>query len=252
MTARPDPRRASLLGAACLLAFVVGAVIWLPASLALRFLPAPLTCAAPLGTLWRGRCDDLRHGGVTLGAVAWRVHALPLMALRLEADLDWERSGSRITGGLAASRDRWAWRSIRGTVDVSTLRALPFWPSSMVGDWPPGEGRLRLDVEALEIRGHRLARAVGVIEADDLVSLGRERWMLGDYRLAWQEGTTPLGVLNDRGGPLELQARLGPSPQGAWTLTGRVRARDPAWRTRLQVFGPADSAGNHALSVEWR
>ncbi|MFM7707529.1 MAG: hypothetical protein ACKO9D_05845, partial [Gammaproteobacteria bacterium] len=70
-----------------------------------------------------------------------------------------------------------------------------------------------------------------------------------------------VGRLTDRGGPLRLDATIAAvvmgdvadaPPGGAWRLEGKVQARDPAWRPRLMIFGPADTAGQHALSIEWR
>ncbi|MFM7799737.1 MAG: type II secretion system protein N, partial [Planctomycetota bacterium] len=214
----------------------------------------------PGGTLWRGRCADLRHGDTRLGAVSWTLRALPLVTGRVAADVAWSAIDSRVSARVDARLSgRASLRDLRGDIDVITLRALPLWPPSLIADWPPGEGRIRLDLSKLDLDGQRLAGIVGTIDADDLVSVGRERWLLGEYRLAWRDGPQPVGELTDRGGPIELKATLRPiaeapsaPPGGAWTLTGSVRARDAAWRSRLMVFGPADTAGRHALSVEWR
>lgn len=261
MTRSVTPRRAMLLAAATLSAFVIGTVVWFPASLALRALPAPYVCAAPSGSLWRGRCDDLRVGDATLGAVSWTLDALPLLGARLSGQVAWSRSGSRLAGLVDASAGKVVVRDLRGAADVSTLRALPVWPPSLLANWSPGEGRLRIDLKTAELRPQGPVRIVGSVDVDGLVSVGRERWVLGDYRLTWREGAAPTGTLTDRGGPLELVAEVraatladatGGPPGGAWRLEGTVRARDAAWRPRLLVFGPADGAGRHALSIEWR
>jgi hypothetical protein len=254
-------RRAAFLAAATLLAFLVGAVFWFPAALALRALPPPYLCLDPTGTLWRGGCGDLRMGGASIGAMSWTLRALPLLRARVEADISWTRSGSHIDGSIEASSSAIEVRDLRGEADLSTVRALPLWPPSLLQAWSPGEGRLRIDLKRVGLQARRLTRIEGRVDVDGLVSLGRERWVLGDYRLDWREGAAPAGTLTDRGGPLELVAEVraapladataGP-PGGAWRLDGKVRARDPAWRPRLMLFGPADTAGQHALSIEWR
>lgn len=255
------PRRGIALAASVLLAFLVGAVVWFPAALAAHALPPPYACAAPSGSLWRGRCDDLRTGDATLGSVSWTLRALPLLVGRVSADLSWTRSGSRLEGRIDATASAVELRDLRGDAELATLRALPLWPPSLLNAWSPGEGRLRIDLKRVSLQTQRLTRIEGRIDVDGLVSIGRERWMLGDYRLDWRGGPTPVGRLTDRGGPLQLDAAIAAAtvtdgtaapPGGAWGLEGKVRARDPGWRPRLMVFGPADSAGWHSVSVDWR
>lgn len=254
-------RRAVFLTAATLLAFLVGAVVWFPAALSLRALPPPYLCVDPTGTLWRGGCGDLRMGGASIGAMSWTLRALPLLRVRVEADISWTRSGSHLDGSIEATSSAIEVRDLRGEADLSTVRALPLWPPSLLQAWSPGEGRLRIDLKRVGLQAQRLTRIEGRVDVDGLVSLGRERWVLGDYRLDWREGPDLVGRLSDRGGPLALDATIAAvamgdvadaPPGGAWRLEGKVRARDPAWRPRLMIFGPADTAGQHALSIEWR
>lgn len=254
-------RRAVLLAAATLLAFLVGAIVWFPAALAVRALPPPYLCVEPTGSLWRGRCEDLRMGGASIGAVSWTLRALPLLRARVEAGISWARSGSHLDGRIEATASAIEVRDLRGEADLSTVRALPLWPPSLLQAWSPGEGRLRIDLKRVGLQARRLTRIEGRVDVDGLVSLGRERWELGDYRLDWRDGPAPVGRLTDRGGPLRLDATIAAvvmgdvadaPPGGAWRLEGKVQARDPAWRPRLMIFGPADTAGQHALSIEWR
>lgn len=252
-------RRAVPLVAAALAAFIAGAVAWFPARWATSALPRPFSCEQPAGTVWSGHCAELRHGAGSIGAVSWRLRAIPLLRGAVAAEVAWTHRASRLSGDLEVSRSRVLLRGLRGAADVATLRALPVWPPSLVAAWPPGEGRLRVDLGLLELRNGRLARISGVIDAGGLVSASG-RWALGDYRLTWRDGAAPLGELADRGGPLELSARLEPvalegaaaPPGGAWRLQGTVRARDRAWAPRLAAFGPPDAAGRHTLSIEWR
>lgn len=261
MSRAVPPHLATRSVAATLLAFLVGAVVWFPAALSVQALPAPYVCAAPSGSLWRGGCEDLRVGGASVGALSWRLRTLPLLRGRISADVSWARSGSFLDGRVDAAVSAVEVRGLRGEADISTLRALPLWPPSLLRAWSPGEGRLRIDLERIDLQHRRLTRIEGQVDVDRLVSLGRERWDLGDYRLEWREGQTPVGRLTDRGGPLALEATIAAAamaddadapPGGAWRLEGQVQARDPAWRPRLMVFGPPDTAGRHALSIEWR
>lgn len=250
-----------MLAAATLLAFLVGAVVWFPAALAVQALPPPYVCAAASGGLWRGGCGDLRMGDASVGALSWRLRTLPLLRGRISADVSWARSGSFLDGRVDAGLAAIELRELRGEADISTVRALPIWPPSLLRAWSPGEGRLRIDLTRIGLQDRRLTRIEGRVDVDRLVSLGRERWELGDYRLEWREGPTPVGRLTDRGGPLALEATIAAAttaddadapPGGAWHLEGTLQARDPAWRPRLMVFGPPDTVGRHALSIEWR
>lgn len=261
MSRARSSRRTILLAAATLSAFLVGAVVWFPAALALRALPAPYTCLDPTGSLWRGACGDLRMGGASIGAMSWTLRALPLLRVRASADVSWVRSGSRFDGHVEATPSAIEVRDLRGEADLSTLRALPFWPPALLQAWSPGEGRLRFDLKRVALQGQRPTHLEGRVDVDGLVLLGPERWLLGDYRIDWRAGPSPVGRLIDRGGPLALEATIAPAvmsdgavapPGGAWRLDGKVRARDPTWRPRLSIFGPADTAGQHALSIEWR
>ena len=255
-------RRPAIYGIAALLAALVGLFVWFPARLAARALPSGVACEGAAGTLWDGRCDDLRIRGGSAGAIAWRLRRWPLFLGHAQGTADWQHRASGVSATFDLSRRRVALKDLRGVADVATLRALPIWPQGIIDAWSPGEGRLRIDLAGLEVQDGRLTRIVGVVDADGLVSLDRERATLGDLRLAWRDGPVPLGEISDRGGPLEVRASLRPvtgvaadapaPPGGAWRLTGTVRARDAAWRPRLQVFGPPDAAGRHALSVEWR
>lgn len=261
MSRAVPPHLATRLVAATLFAFLVGAVVWFPAALAVQALPAPYVCAAPSGSLWRGGCEDLRVADASGGTLSWRLRTLPLLRGRFSADLSWARSGSFLDGRVDAGFASIEVHSLRGEADISTVRALPIWPPSLLRSWSPGDGRLRIDLARIELRDRRLTRIEGRVDVDRLVSLGRERWDLGDYRLDWREGPTPVGRLTDRGGPLALEATIAAAgmtgdadapPGGAWSLEGLVQARDPDWRPRLMVFGPPDTVGRHALSVEWR
>ncbi|MFM7625967.1 MAG: type II secretion system protein N, partial [Gammaproteobacteria bacterium] len=114
-------RRALIFGVASLLAFVTGLAVWFPAGLALRALPAPYSCAEPGGTLWRGRCADLRHGDTRLGAVSWTLRALPLVTGRVAADVAWSAIDSRVSARVDARLSgRASLRDLRGDIDVIT------------------------------------------------------------------------------------------------------------------------------------
>ena len=253
-------RRRALPIAAAVIAFLVGLVAWFPAAWALRLLPSPLSCAGAGGTVWQGRCAELRHGTTSIGDLSWRLHPSQLLRARIAADIAWDHRTSRIISTAVARRGEVSLAALRGEADIATLRAMPLWPPSWVSAWPPSEGLLSLDLTEVLLRDGRLARIVGTVEVRGLVSAGRERWRLGDHRLTWREGASPHGDITDLGGPLELRARLRPDdapgavgpPGGAWLLEGTVRAREPAWTPRLLVFGPADAAGRHAMSVAWR
>ena len=233
---------------------LIGTVLWFPAGAALRVLPAPWACAHAEGTVWRGRCRRLLADGREAGEVAWRWQALTLLRGDLAATFTWSRAEDRLAGHALVSGRDLTLTDLRGQLDATSLRTLPVLPPALASRLSRLNGRLRIGLDLIAMRGGRWSALRGTLEGGSIAWQGRERWDLGDLRVTFA-GTpaAPLqGEVVDLGGPLEVRATLRLDTPPAWVLSGTLRARDPVWTPRLAVFGVPDTQGRYPVSVESR
>jgi hypothetical protein len=233
---------------------LIGTALWFPAGAALRALPAPWACAHAEGTVWRGRCGRLLADGREAGEVAWRWQALPLLRGDLAGNFSWSRAEDRLAGHALLSRRDLTLTDLRGQVVAGSLRTLPVLPPGLASRLSQLEGRLRIDLDTVDMRGGRWSTLRGTLEGRSIAWQGRERWDLGDLRVTFP-GTpaAPMqGDVVDLGGPLEIRATLRLDTPPAWVLSGTLRARDPVWTPRLEVFGVPDPQGRYLVSIEGR
>ena len=122
-------------------------------------------------------------------------------------------------------------------------------------------GRLSLELAALEIRKKWPTRAVGSAKLAN-VPLGAAGQPRGDGPVAAFEATLSAdpvpdnglieATIRDAGGPLELTARLSITPPGNFEFSGRAKARPAAPAeivNALAVLGPKGSDGSTALGL---
>jgi hypothetical protein len=239
-----------------LVGVLLGGLVWFPASLALRALPAPTLCERAAGTVWRGRCDRLSAQGVEVGALDWRLSPTGLLHARLIGSFEWTRHDDRLAARIEAGARRMTVTGLRGRIGLESLRALPLLPPALASRLSPAEGRLAFDMDTLTLRSGRIVAARGTLDGEGLVWRAQERWSIGGMRVTFVAGEPAedglQATVRDTGGPLEFAGRLSMVSPPAWTLTGTVRARDPVWAPRLDALGPPDPLGRHALAVEGR
>lgn len=235
---------------------LIGAVVWFPASIALRALPAPTVCDRAQGTLWLGRCDRLVAHGAEVGRLEWRVDRVALWRSGPAVELRWAHRDDALSARISPRRTGLRLTDIRGQLDLGSLRASPLLPPAIAGRLASVEGRLHVDLARIEFDGARAVTVQGQIEGRSLAWRAGERWDIGGMRAQFLEssaaGPALRARIGDLGGPLELQGEFAMVAPPAWTLTGTIRARDPAWAPKLVVFGPPDAQGRHRLSVEGR
>jgi hypothetical protein len=232
-------RRAAVPLLLCSLGWIIGVLVWFPASLALRALPGPIRCAMATGTLWQGRCSRLVAQEVPVGAIDWQLRPAALLGGRLSVHMTWSLEDDHLRGEIDATRDSLTLSSLRGRVDLATIRSLPIWPAGVSARLARTEGSLRVELR-------------GTLEGEGLAWQAQERWDVGGVRLILGADRPSVGEVVDTGGPLEIKAALSLVSAPTWTLEGSVRARDAAWVPRLGVFGPPDPLGRHRLSIEGR
>lgn len=228
---------------------LIGAVVWFPASIALRALPPPTVCDRAQGTLWQGRCDRLLADGADIGRLEWRVDTAALWRSELAVVLRWTHRQDALTGRVEPGRTRLRLTDVRGQLDLGSLRALPLLPPALAGRLASAEGRLLIGLTRIDFESARPVAAEGVIEGRSLAWRAGERWEIGGMRAQFSGSIARIG---DLGGPLEFEGEFAMPALPAWTLNGVIRARDPAWTAKLAVFGPPDALGRHRLSVEGR
>lgn len=244
-------RRARVLVAAGVAAFLLFLVAMLPASAALRFLPPALTLEGLAGSIWRGSVTNASWKGHALGPVRWssRPWRLPLLELNyaleygppdevLELDL------AIRTGGRVQLSD------LRGTVPISRFQGFLA---------PRGwSGRVELDVARVELRDGRPVTAEGTIHVRGLSAPYAGSGGLGDFELLLGEGSVGAegiaGRLRDLGsGALTVRATLALDPGGQYLLSGEVATApgaDPRVQQALAYLGPPDSLGRRSFAIE--
>jgi hypothetical protein len=241
-------RRALLLG---LLAFLLALVIVLPARWVGAMLPSVVQCRGWSGSLWRGSCGQLTVNApgvkpVTLETVGWTLHPLPLMRLRLAADVVMTDARGDATGRVELTR--------KGLLVLRNVSARALFgrdlPIAMPAGW---SGRVEVSQLEVDWQANRLEHLQGDLRFLDLRDeQGRE---LGNYQVKFPPAIAPpfKGELSDAGGPFELHGVLELTRDRHWSVQGTVRSRpgaDAAFSRNLEILGAADSAGRYPVSIE--
>jgi hypothetical protein len=228
-----------------LLVFLVTVLARLPARVVTALLPATIVCDQPEGTVWHGGCGRVQSGAFALDDLAWTVHPLGLLGLRLSADVS--SSDPRLNGRAHLELER------GGTVAVQALEAqLPLQGGLSV--FPPGfQGTIELDVASLRLDHGALSELVGAARALQLRndSLGE----LGNFELrfapAGPDGPI-VGELRDLSGPLSLQGQVALTRQFGYQVSGSLLARAAAsseLTQTLQLLGAPDSEGRRSFTL---
>ena len=231
-------------------AYLLFAVVTLPASMLTARLGAyGINAAGVEGTVWKGRAQVLRVANANLGSVTWNVHVLPLLAARLQADLELNRSdGFARTVVTVLPSGRARFNNLNASLPLSALPA-----GGIPGGW---NGVLTLKLAELVIEKGWPVTAEGTVEAVDLIGPARKPANIGSYRLVFtnaaksQDALT--GALTDTGGPLQIAGTLQLKPNRSYEIDGFVTARadtpsDVA--NALQMLGAPDAQGRRPFSI---
>ncbi|MGC4027830.1 MAG: type II secretion system protein N [Steroidobacteraceae bacterium] len=232
-------------------AFLLVLLVRLPAAWLLPLLPSALTCTAPEGTVWNGRCMgmQLRTGApdqaLALDRVGWVLRPTALLRGRLAAQLQLARAGGEASGLVS-----WRPRSLQ--VDALSGR-LPM-DRQLAPMLPAGwQGQLLADELSFTVEGGRIARLQGMAGVQQLQDA--QGTALGSYELKFAAdpaGPPFAGQLHDSGGPLSVQAAVRVEPQGAWQVDGRVAPRAdaaPGLVKQLRLLGLPAADGSYPFSL---
>lgn len=234
-----------------LLAFFVALAVVFPASWIKGALPPQATCAALSGSIWRGQCMGLAFAPpsgqpLRLDSLDWKLHPLPLLRGRVQADVSVASSDVSARGEVQlgpAGRIGVTGLSGRILLDHSRLAALPAgWSAQAEArDFSIGiaDGRIATLGGVLLARQLRDARGTG----------------FGDFRLQFpQQDESPFrGALVDEGGPMQLQSQIELNADQSWQLRGTIKLRPgspPGLASALDQLAPADINGVRTFALE--
>jgi len=227
--------------------FALTLLVRLPADVLSWLLPRSVACVSPAGTLWHGGCAEVRSGSLALADVRWTLH--PLSLLRARAQLDVQSNDPRARGSAQLTLH------FNGDLDLAALNAsLPL--ESGIAPLPAGwSGVLDLGIDQASVRSGHVAAVLGTLTARSL-HMDHPDVDLGSFELKFPTspaGDAPmLGTLRDLGGPLSLEGQLQLRRDGNYELDGSVAPRDASSANLQQVLnllGPPDAAGRHAVSL---
>jgi len=233
---------------AALLLFALTVVARLPARWALLAAPGGVSCEDPAGSVWQGHCALLRVGGMTIGPVSWKLHPLPLLLARAEADLT--SHDANLPGSA-----RLTLRS-GGRLEAHALRARVPLDSGLLPLFPNGwSGQLKLDLSTLTLEAGHISTLQGIVHADALQQLS-PAMPFGSYQLRFTGSTAEngliLGELRDSGGPLAVTGTLRLRASGEYELNGTAVARSdatPELVRAVEFLGEADAQGRRPFAL---
>jgi hypothetical protein len=233
-------------------AFLLFLVVRIPASAVAWIAPAELSFRSLSGTLWSGTAASITAGRVHLGETTWSLSPANLLMARLSAQVETRIGDGTATGSLA--------RNVAG--DLSCTGCSYSGPVSAL--WPvfPAlsavNGRLELQMPALEIRDRWLSRAVATAKlTTDIGAREKPGEPPATFQLSVNADPVPEdgkveALIGDAGGPVNLEARLLLTPPGNFEFSGQASARPgapPAVTSALSALGPRGADGRTQLTL---
>lgn len=236
------------LGVGAYLAF---AIVTFPASVAQRwFAPDTLALAGVEGTVWRGTVAYGGLEGLAFSNLRWQLHPSALLTGRVRLSIDTRLPDGFVRTGLTVSGSRIALRELTATTRLETLAAL----------LPLGgaRGNVSATLDTLDLVDGWPVAAAGTVRIADLSAppvipvRGVTRVTLGNYsaQLMTTDGPGIAAIVNDDGGPLELEGRADLGNDRSYRLTSRIRPRPEATTELvegLKFMAPADADGWHSI-----
>ena len=229
-----------------IVAYIVFALVTLPARLLVSRLAPLITADGVQGTVWDGQAQVVQQGTVWLGSVAWKLRALPLFMGRLRADVKVTRSDGFAQATIDAG--------FSGNVAFGNLTAsLPLASMSAPGGWV---GTINAKLPHLSVHNGWPNQVEGTIEITNLTGPANRPSNLGSYKVTFPPGGSGggelVGALADLGGPLEIAGNIRLKDDRSYVLEGVVAARPDAPKNlsdSLQYLGAPDAKGRRPFSI---
>ncbi len=242
-------KRTILLIVCAVLVFAGLVIARLPASWLMPGPKSAVACSDVGGSIWDGSCTGLTIQQQRIGDLTWEVHAMRLLAGKINADVVVTRPTGSIRGNVEAGFDR-------KLVARDVLVDLPL-DAELASGLPPNlrglRGKVHAQLAYLRVDGQVIRGVEGIVEAHDL-SDGEQKW--GSYAVRFPSPTTaePVGHLEDLGsGPLEVEGSIKLTPAPGFDLQGLVAARPsapPELVENLRFLGSPDARGRRPFSLE--
>jgi general secretion pathway protein N len=231
------------------------AVVALPASLVMRFLPPAIHAEDFSGSIWHGSAARITFDSRPVGALEWRLHPLPLLSMAVVADLHWVKGSTVIDGNAALDARGFSVHAVRGGGPIEDLRDF-----GVAAGW---HGNIALDLQEIKGSFESIASATGTIEVSALASPGIAAGSdLGSYRVTLGRDAVNTGSINatikDTGGPLEAEGELRyTAASHTGLLSGTLKERPEASQAlrnelnNLTQLRPRDAAGRIPIDLEF-
>ena len=228
-------------------------LLWyLPAPLALQWygaLPGGLQAYGVRGTLFDGQADALIGPDLRLDRFSWRLAPGELLTGRLGYHLSFTNPDS--SGSATVSR------GLSGAITLSPLE-LHTALKALSDRWAFAKrfgGELSLQMPSLTLDNGRIVDARGGIAWSGAHLRGDSPVALGGFQARLdgsEQGDGFTGPIGDNGGPLSVTGRLQLTPDGHWTLKGKLSARDPANTDLARLLASLGRAGSDGkIAFEW-
>lgn len=232
-------------------AYVAFALSTFPASVAVRwFAPDTVSLAGVEGTVWRGSAAYGGASGYAVSDVRWQLRPAALVTGRLSLSAEARLGDGFVRTDVTLGRSRVSFSELRAALDVALL-------SQML----PAEasGNASIELESLELIDGWPVRASGTVRVANLVSApwipvpGVTTFRIGNFvaRLSTADGQV-VALINDEGGPLELEGTARLMPERRYRLEARARPRPEAPDMLVQglrIMAPPGSGGYHAVET---
>jgi general secretion pathway protein N len=231
------------------LAYLLFAIVTLPAHLVLDRMRPAIDAGGVEGSVWRGSAQVVRVGGTNLGALTWKLHVLPLLRLRTQAEVRVSRTDGFAQGVVSASGSNIRIADFAAAIPLATLP-----PQVAPGGW---SGMLNARLSELVLVDGWPTSAAGDVEVADLTGPASRPAKLGSYAIKFPAPSSPpdvlAGTLNDVAGPIQIAGTIQlKAADRSYLIDGQVATKPDApadFARTLEFLGPPDAQGRRPFSL---
>jgi len=238
--------------AAGLAAFIVFLIIQAPARIGLAMLAdTGLRGAGISGTVWNGRVQAATLGQLPITDLRWQLSPLRLLVGRAAVDVDGQLADGFINGRIEFGFGQ---LQLRGFRLSSTLDAL-----GLGLGLPLGGGPFSCEIERAVVRAGWFTALVAELRLAEMplpIPMGPDA-APGGFTISFaadriSAGEPLEGLVQNLGGPLEVQARVMLTPPTSYELTGLARplpGAPPELAQGLAMLGPRNPDGSYEFTL---
>jgi hypothetical protein len=223
------------LAALAFAGFAASFLIFAPASVAAWL----ITRAAPLasiagteGTIWKGRLAGVSYGGVPIGDIDYRLHALPLLLARASIDAESAHGALDGAANITVAPGMVEIKNLAAAFNLAAIRRYTFFGVRYQGAAKVTASRLRLTRKGCEADNAAVATS-----AFDALS---RQWSGGSFPMAGaidcRDGAIVL-TLQGEGADGAADLKVTVRPDFSYALTVSARPLRPDLSRALEIFG---------------